>query len=125
MENQGGFPYYFNSKACKTCGGNCCRGFGGYVWISMEEIEIMAAAKEMEVAPFSIQYVRRVQGRLSLKERILNGEHFCCFFDFIDCRCTIYKSRPKQCRTFPFWDQFKKEPQALFAECPGVSYGER
>jgi Fe-S-cluster containining protein len=74
----------------------------------------------LDVALFSKQYVRQVQGRLSLQERVINGEHFCCFFDPIDCQCTIYQSRPKQCRTFPFWDKFKKAPQALLDECPGV-----
>ena len=109
------------SNTCKTCGGKCCRGFGGYVWVSMEELEKMAGTRNMGVALFSKQYVRQVQGRLSLQERVINGEHFCCFFDYIDCQCTIYQLRPKQCRTFPYWNQFKKDPQHLFAECPGVS----
>jgi Fe-S-cluster containining protein len=87
----------------------------------MEELEKMAGARKMDVALFSKQYVRQVQGRLSLQERVINGEHFCCFFDFIDCLGTIYQSRPNQCRTFPFWNQFKKEPQKLFIECPGVT----
>ena len=81
----------------------------------------MASTKKLDVALFSKQYVRQVQGRLSLQERVINGEHFCCFFDSIDCQCTIYQSRPKQCRTFPFWNQFKEDPQELLDECPGVS----
>jgi len=87
----------------------------------MEELEKMAGARKMDVALFSKQYVRQVQGRLSLQERVINGEHFCCFFDLIDCLCTIYQSRPNQCRTFPFWNQFKKESRKLFVECPGVT----
>jgi len=121
MNNQNSFPYHFNSNACKTCGGKCCRGFGGYVWVSMEELEKMAGTRKMDVALFAKQYVKKVEGRLSLQERIINGEHFCCFFDLIDCHCTIYQSRPRQCRTFPFWNQFKKNPQQLFLECPRVS----
>ena len=87
----------------------------------MEELEIMAGTKKMAVALFSKQFVRQVQGRLALQERHIDGEHFCCFFDFIDCQCTIYQSRPSQCRTFPFWNQFKEDPQKLFLECPGVT----
>ena len=87
----------------------------------MEELEKMAGTRKMDVSLFSRQYVRQVQGRLSLKERVINGEHFCCFFDPIDAQCIIYQSRPKQCRTFPFWDPFKKKPQEFFDECPGVS----
>jgi len=122
MDNKNNFPYHFNSNACKTCGGKCCRGFGGYVWVSMEELKEMAGTRNMDVALFASQYVRQVHGKLSLQEYVINGEHFCCFFDLIDCQCTIYQSRPRQCRTFPFWNKFKKEPQKLFRECPGVSF---
>ena len=121
MDNQENFPYYFNSNVCKTCNGKCCRGFGGYIWVGLEELEKMAGTRKMDVTLFSKQYVRQVQGRLSLKERVINGEHYCCFFDLIDSQCTIYQSRPMQCRTFPFWYQFKKAPHTLLAECPGVS----
>ena len=121
MDNQNDFPYYFDSSTCKTCGGKCCRGREGYIWISMEEIEKMAGTMKMDVPLFSRQYIRQVQGRLSLQERIINGEHFCCFSDPIDGQCAIYQSRPRQCRTFPFWNQFKKEPRKLLDECPGVS----
>jgi Fe-S-cluster containining protein len=121
MNNHNNFPFQFNSNACTTCSGNCCRGFGGYVWIDIEELEKIAGTRKMDVDLFSRQYVRQVQGKISLQERVINGEHFCCFFDNINCRCTIYQSRPEQCRTFPFWDQYKKDPQDLFVECPGVS----
>jgi len=87
----------------------------------MEELEKMAAAVKMDMALFARQYARQVQGRISLQERVINGEHSCCFFDPIDCRCTIYESRPKQCQTFPFWERFKEDPDELFNECPGVS----
>ncbi len=87
----------------------------------MEELEKIADAKKMAAVVFAKQYVREAQGRLSLRERVVNGEHLCCFFDLIDCQCTIYESRPKHCRTFPFWNKFKNEPQELFLECPGVS----
>lgn len=121
MDNQEDFPYYFDSHACQTCSGTCCRGFGGYVWIRIEELEIIAGTRKMDVAAFAGQYIRQVQGRLSLQERVINGEHFCCFFDPMDARCTIYQNRPQQCRTFPFWDRYKKAPHALLAECPGVA----
>ena len=121
MKNQNIFPFHFNESACKTCGGTCCRGFTGYVWIIKEELEKMAKTRNMELATFSKHYIRQVQGRLSLQERFINGEHICCFFDPIDCLCTIYQTRPDQCRTFPFWNQFKINSQELFLECPGVS----
>ena len=121
METKNDFPYYFDSRVCKSCNGKCCRGVGGYIWVSMEEMNEMARVRNVDVAIFSKQYIRQVQGRFSLQERVVNGEHFCCFFDQIELRCTMYKNRPKQCRTFPFWDQFKKNPKQLLRECPGVS----
>jgi Fe-S-cluster containining protein len=121
MDTKDIFPFTFNGDACKTCGGRCCRGSAGYVWVSLEELEQIAATKQMAVARFARQYVRRVQGKLSLQERVINGESFCCFFDPIEGQCTIYESRPSQCRTFPFWSKFETETQRLFLECPGVS----
>jgi len=120
MDNNNDFPYDFDGKICKTCRGKCCRGFGGYVWISINEIKMIAAASKMDVELFAGKFVRRVQGRFSLTEKIINGEHFCCFFDRIDCICTIYHNRPHQCRTFPFWNKFKTNFQELLLECPGV-----
>jgi hypothetical protein len=115
-----GFPYLFDSNACAACGGGCCRGFRGYVWISMEELQRMAAARGMDSAAFAAHYVRQVNGGLSLREYSINGEHLCCFFDRIDRCCTIYQDRPEQCRTFPFWDEFKENQEELLRRCPGV-----
>ncbi|MCW5198833.1 hypothetical protein VU06_03705 [Desulfobulbus sp. F3] len=47
------FPYQFNPAACATCGGRCCRGAGGYVWVSWEELEAMAAARGMNPGVFA------------------------------------------------------------------------
>ena len=121
MDTQSNFPYRFDDRACKACGGKCCRGQAGYVWVSMGELEEMAGTRGLDVSVFARQYVRQVHGRLSLQERVINGEHLCCLFDPVDCRCTLYQSRPEQCRTFPFWESFKKDPEKLMDECPGVS----
>ena len=122
--NKDSFPYCFDNNVCKACRGKCCRGFGGYVWISIEELEKMSIARNMSVSLFTKQYVRQVNDRFSLQERIINGEHLCCFFDPIDCQCTMYHDRPKQCRDFPFWEQLKTDPQKLSLECPGIIFKE-
>jgi len=120
MMTQDIFPFHFDSTACAACGGRCCRGAGGYVWVSWEELEAMAAVRAMNAGLFAKQYARRVQGKLSLQERVINGEHLCCFFDRIACCCTIYENRPRQCRTFPFWARYQEDCQELLRECPGV-----
>ncbi len=124
MISSEGFPFQFDADACAACGGRCCRGAGGYVWVSWEELEAMAAARGMNPGLFAKHYARRAQGRLSLQERVLNGEHFCCFFDRAARRCGVYELRPAQCRTFPFWDKFKTDLQELLRECPGVVLNE-
>lgn len=120
ITGQTGFEFSFDSAECSSCRGRCCRGYSGFVRVDTEEIERMARAKKLDVAVFSNQFVRHIESGLSLKERVVNGEHFCCFFDPIDCRCSIYSERPKQCRTFPFWEMFKEDYSKLLYECPGI-----
>jgi len=71
MENQNNFPYYFNKYACKTCSGKCCRGLGGFVWISMEELEKMAGTRKMNVAYFLSSMYGRFKAGLRCKSAIL------------------------------------------------------
>lgn len=115
------YPYTFDQKACRSCRGTCCRGSGGYVWVTMEEMERIAAAREMDLATFSNIYMRTVQGKLALQERRINGEHLCCFFDPIDGMCSIYPDRPEQCRTYPFWEIYRDYPDRVRKACPGVT----
>jgi Fe-S-cluster containining protein len=115
------FPYFFKSNACTKCRGKCCRGRQGYVWLTVEELRGMAEAREISPDAFARQYVRRIDGRLSLKELRINNEHLCCFLDPVDHRCTIYDQRPEQCRTFPFWEDLKEDQETLVLFCPGVS----
>lgn len=81
----------------------------------------MAKARSISLNAFARQYVRQVNGQLSLKERVMNNEHLCCFLDPVDHCCTIYNYRPEQCRTFPFWKEFKDDPESISLACPGVS----
>jgi Fe-S-cluster containining protein len=41
--------------------------------------------------------------------------------------CTVYPVRPRQCRTWPFWECNTESPAAwarAAAECPGCNQGE-
>lgn len=115
------FPYTFDGRACSACCGACCRGSGGYVWITVEEMERIAAFREMDLETFAHVYIRAVSGKLSLQERKLDGEHLCCMFDPYESRCTIYPVRPEQCHTYPFWEIYRNYPQRVRKACPGVS----
>lgn len=108
---------------CSQCG-DCCTGAPGYVWVNQAEIEAIAAEiGEANVEAFEDEYVRKIGIRRSLRE-FPNGD--CVFFDTENRKCTVYHARPRQCRTWPFWDSNVKSPEA-WAEtcevCPGSGKG--
>ncbi len=107
---------------CTQCG-NCCTGDPGFVWVNAEEIAQLAASQEMEVAEFEERFVRKVGSRKSLVE-YKNGD--CVFFDSQLRKCTVYEARPRQCRTWPFWNSNVKTPEAweyTCEVCPGSGKG--
>ena len=121
MINKEGFCYTFDSNACASCGGACCIGESGYIWVDREEIESISKYLDLSVEDFSFKYLKRVKNRYSLKEYFKEELGYACiFFDPNKRLCTIYEARPKQCRTFPFWEQFKQDTEDLIKECPGV-----
>ena len=108
---------------CTQCG-NCCTGAPGYVWVNQAEIERLASLLGLAVDDFEQKYVRRVGVRKSLVE-YANGD--CVFFDGQTRRCTVYESRPRQCRTWPFWASNVRTPadwQRTCEVCPGSGTGD-
>jgi Fe-S-cluster containining protein len=107
---------------CTQCG-NCCTGAPGYVWVNKEEIERLAALLNLERAEFEKRYVRRVGIRKSLVE-FPNGD--CIFFHGESRTCQVYEARPRQCRTWPFWNSNLSSPEAwkqAEGHCPGCNRG--
>jgi Fe-S-cluster containining protein len=108
---------------CTACG-DCCTGAPGYVWVNSNEIEALAAALQMEdTDKFEDLYVRKIGIRKSLKE-FPNGD--CVFFNGETRQCTVYAARPRQCRTWPFWDSNLKTPEdwaRTCEDCPGSGKG--
>jgi Fe-S-cluster containining protein len=126
MISKDGFCYTFNESACATCGGACCIGESGYIWVTRKEIEAISKELNLPIEEFSKEYLIYVKNRYSLKEYNV-GEfgYACIFFDMDKRLCKIYNSRPKQCRTFPFWEDFKNNTKELIKECPGVILDEK
>jgi Fe-S-cluster containining protein len=108
---------------CTQCG-DCCTGAPGYVWVNGEEIAAIAAVvMPDDPEKFEEDYVRRVGVRKSLKE-FPNGD--CVFFDTVKRKCTVYDARPRQCKTWPFWDSNLRTPetwQETCEVCPGSGKG--
>jgi uncharacterized protein len=107
---------------CTGCGG-CCTGAPGYVWVNKTEIEALANAVGIDVAEFERRYVRKIGIRKSLIEW---GNGDCVFFHSESRTCEVYKIRPRQCRTWPFWPSNLASPQAwqdTAERCPGCNRG--
>ncbi len=107
---------------CTQCG-DCCTGAPGYVWVNREEIAALAANQGMSTIDFEKKFVRQVGIRKSLIEYD-NGD--CVFFDGNARKCTVYDARPRQCRTWPFWESnlATKEAWKRTCEvCPGSGQG--
>ncbi len=107
---------------CSQCG-DCCTGAPGYVWVNKAEITALAALHAAGVDEFEEKYVRKIGIRKSLRE-FPNGD--CVFFDPESRKCTVYDARPRQCRTWPFWESNLKSPAAWDATCevcPGSGKG--
>jgi len=107
---------------CSQCG-DCCTGAPGFVWVNPKEIEALAADVHMDVDVFTAAYVRSVGHRKSLTEHE-NGD--CVFFDGESRKCTVYNARPKQCKTWPFWDSNLESPETwarTCQACPGSGQG--
>ncbi len=107
---------------CTQCGA-CCSGEPGHVWVDDTEIEAMALEMGLEVAAFERKFVRDVGEAKSLIE-YPDGD--CIMLDPRTRKCTVYASRPIQCRTWPFWDsnlKKKKHWKETCEVCPGAGTG--
>lgn len=107
---------------CTACG-DCCTGAPGYVWVNQQEIDGLAERLAMGVDSFEAKFVRKIGVRRSLIE--LEGGD-CIFFDNQSRKCTVYENRPRQCRTWPFWNSNLKSPKTweeTCEVCPGSGRG--
>jgi Fe-S-cluster containining protein len=107
---------------CTRCGA-CCTGAPGYVWVNDEEVQQIAAFRGEPVDEVRGLYTMRALGGRSLREKA-NGD--CVFYDHA-VGCTIYPVRPRQCRTWPFWESNVATPEAwqrTCEVCPGAGTGD-
>lgn len=117
-------PWYkdgLNFK-CTECG-KCCSGPKGYIWITPEELTSMAAFLQISEKEFKIKYTRQRDNRISLTEKKnAFGEYDCIFLK--EKKCQIYQTRPKQCRTYPWWKEHLTSPESwelAAQECEGIN----
>ena len=103
---------------------NCCvsRSSYGYVFLSQKDINQLSKFLKLEINDFLKVYCEKTNGLTHLKEIKKNGD--CLFLE--NKRCTVYKGRPTQCRTWPFWEEnmnAKVWNKNMATFCPGIGKG--
>ncbi|MBE3605502.1 YkgJ family cysteine cluster protein [Campylobacter sp. RM13119] len=119
---QDGFEWEFDPSFCEECGGKCCTGESGYIWIDEGESRLLAEHLGLNEDEFKEKFLIKVGKKFSIKEKSHEDGYACVFFDEINKNCSIYEFRPSQCRSFPFWDYFRKNLGELERECIGVKF---
>jgi hypothetical protein len=111
---------------CQKCS-NCCRKAPGYVFLNRKDLRNISIAIKKQQIYIIKEYCRIVDisgfKRLSLREK----SNFDCIFWEND-GCKIYKKRPLQCKSYPFWAHNLESIQTwnnLKHECPGIDKGKK
>ena len=117
-----GFGYEFDPNMCDSCGGKCCTGESGYIWLNADEMVNLADFLNISVDELKLKFLQKFGYKFSIKETKIDDGYACVFFDQISKKCQIYDVRPTQCRTFPFWNHFQNNLKELEKECVGVKF---
>jgi Fe-S-cluster containining protein len=120
-------PFYASGLrfSCTRCSA-CCRYDSGFVFLSEKDVTRLAAELRMDYADFVKTYCRWAPDRRGDRERLSLKEksNFDCIF--WDGGCTVYRARPVQCRTFPWWRAVVSSPEGwemAGSGCPGIGAG--
>jgi uncharacterized protein len=93
------------------------------VFLKEAEAERIRAVLQLSRAWFRRRYLRRLDsGELTVA---LRADGRCSFLD-PEGRCRVYRARPTQCRTYPFWPELLRSKAAWHAEaarCEGIDRG--
>ena len=108
---------------CTQCG-NCCRNHGEYTYVYLTAVELEAIPRHLGLTrkAFLERYCTKEPGEFWS----LRMDEPACPFLGADNRCGIYPVRPKQCATWPFWEENLEQATwegPVKACCPGVGQG--
>ena len=109
---------------CTQCG-QCCTARGEYAHVYLNPGEARELADELKLP------LREFRRRYTFKDeygytQLRFPDSTCVFLERGTNRCTVYESRPTQCRTFPFWrdlvadGRWTEDARAL---CEGIGRG--
>jgi Fe-S-cluster containining protein len=108
---------------CQPDCANCCVNHGDYAFVYLEKTDARRLARflGLKLAEFKARYTEAEDEYLILRM----DQPACPFLE--GRRCTVYRARPIQCRTFPFWKNNLTSLSAwkrLRGFCPGIDQGE-
>lgn len=111
---------------CQQCS-HCCCDEPGFVYLSRDELNALTELLQLSEEVFIEKYCRFVpfydgSEVLCLKEK----ENYDCVFQEKPKGCLVYKARPIQCSTYPFWSFILKNKETWdneAGECPGINKG--
>ena len=110
-----------NIRTCDRCG-TCCRKGGPSFHQADKELiakgtiplSQLYTIREGELAYDNVKQALRPVDSDIIKIKGKNDSWICWFFDEPDNRCTIYESRPQECRVLQCWDT--REIERVYAE---------
>lgn len=108
----------FNCKGC----GLCCRE-EGFVFFSLEDISRASRLLSLTAIAFIQKYLKYSEELLYYVE--VTDRNPCIFLDKNN-KCLIHQSKPKQCKTFPYWKEYTDKngnvlKDKFSRQCPGVT----
>jgi len=111
--------------------GQCCLSRKGYGYVYLTSKDISRLAKHFQLSPrnFKKLYCGTHDGEIYLLPPSIRTQSplkasGCRYLS--DKRCSVYKARPMQCRTWPFWPEnmdAKIWTNEVMRDCPGVGKG--
>jgi len=112
--------------SCRQCS-YCCRHEPGYVFLSLSDMQQIAAFLDITIETCMRRYCREVNiGSMRIISLRETPDNDCIFWK--ESGCSIYPARPVQCVTYPFWPNILESREAWEKEslsCPGIGSGEK
>lgn len=110
---------------CQRCN-YCCRHEPGYVFLSEKDLKAMVKETGLSRQAFIDKYCQWVDIGFFKRLSLIEKENNDCIF-WSESGCAVYKARPLQCRSYPFWMHVVESPATWTEEaksCPGIGKGD-
>lgn len=107
--------------SCQADCGKCCDEPGGIVYLGPEDAQSLSKHHQLEMEEWLERDCRQtLDGRFVLKSDPITD---ICIYLSPDKKCTVYESRPAQCKSYPFWPENLRSERSwkkTIEECPGL-----